>query len=70
MKSLYNLNYDEFKNLVDEELNIANWLVYDDGAISRKNQISDRKYFKKLRERSLKQGIKASDEEVLSWLDI
>lgn len=69
MKSLYNLNYDEFKNLVDEELNIANWLVYDDGAISRKNQISDRKYFKKLRERSLEQGIKASDEEVLSWLD-
>ena len=69
MKALYNLNYEEFKNLVDNDLNIANWLVFEGEAISRKNMIVGKSYFKKLRQRAIEQGINASDEEVLSWLD-
>ena len=69
MKALYNMNYEEFKNLVDNDLNIANWLVFDGDANSRKNMIEDKKYFKKLRQRAIEQGINASDDEVLSWLD-
>lgn len=69
MKALYNLTYEEFQNLVDRELNIAEWLVFDDGAVSRKNMIEDKRYFKTLRQRAVEQGINASDEEVLSWLD-
>ncbi len=69
MKALYNLNYEEFEDLVEKDLRIANWLVYDDGAVSRKNMISDKSYFKTLRQRADEQGIRASDEEVLSWLD-
>ena len=69
MKALYNLNYEEFKNLVDNDLNIADWLVFDGEAMSRKNMIINKRYFKILRQRAIEQGINASDEEVLSWLD-
>lgn len=69
MKALYNLKYNEFEKLVKENLRIDGWFVYDDSASSRRNQVYDRHYFVKLKQRADETGIPAHENEIISWLD-
>lgn len=69
MKALYSLKFDEFEKLVKDDLHLLWWLVHDDTASSRRNQVYDKTYFMHLRKRAAEQGIPASENEILSWLD-
>ena len=69
MKALYNLEYNEFKKLVEKKLHIDGWLVHDDSASSRSDQVADRRYFVELKKRAYEKGINAHKNEILSWLD-
>ena len=68
MKALYKLNVNEFTKLV-EDLHLTNWLIRDDSASSRKKQVENRPYFVDLKQRAEAEGITASDDEIISWLD-
>ena len=69
MKALYNLTYDEFNKLVEDVLHIDGWFVYDDSAASRKEKVHNKPYFITLKKRAEEEGISASDNEIISWLD-
>ena len=68
MKALYNLKVNEFKKLI-KDLHLTNWIVRDDTAPSRRKQVEDRSYFIDLKRRAEAEGIAASDDEIISWLD-
>ena len=69
MKALYNLTYEEFEKLVEDELRIDGWFVYNDTAASRLDKVKDKQYFTTLKKRAEVNDIPAHDEEIISWLD-
>lgn len=69
MKALYNMSYEELQKLIKEELQIDGWLIFDGGASARSDRVSNRCYYQTLKQKAEAEGISASKQEVLSWLD-
>lgn len=69
MKSLYKLTFDEFKELVEENLQIDSWMVFDELASTRLDKVQDRHYFITLKKQAEESGIRAHEQEIILWLD-
>lgn len=69
MKNLHWLNCDEFNKLIQDELHLEGWLVYDMNADDRAKMVDYTLKYQYLKKRAEEQGINAKASEIISWLD-
>lgn len=69
MKCLEKYSFKQFEKYVIEELQIADWDVWDEDLSRRATYVKNREYFVKLKQKSDYKQINATDKEILTWLD-
>ncbi len=69
MKCLEKYSFNQFEKYVTEELQIADWYVWDEDLGRRATYVNNRDYFKKLKQKSENKLINATDKEIVTWLD-
>ena len=69
MNCLYDMTYDELKELVEEVLHLEYWCVRDDELRNRMDSIAYSDRFKELKERATEKGYAFNDIEIVTWLD-
>lgn len=69
MNCLYDMMYDDLKELVEGVLYLENWCVRDDELQNRMDSISHSERFKILKNRATEKGYAFNDIEIVTWLD-
>ena len=69
MNCLYDMTYDDLKELVEDVLHLEYWCVRDDELQNRMDSIAYSDRFKELKERATEKGYAFNDIEIVTWLD-
>ena len=69
MNCLYDMRYDDLKELVEDILHLEYWCVRDDELQSRMDAIAYSDRFKELKARATEKGYAFNDIEIVTWLD-
>lgn len=69
MKYLYCCTLNEFKELVEDDLKIDNWWIYNDTIENRYDAIKNKEYFRILNHFANENNITFNKEEIISWID-
>ncbi len=69
MKCLYELNVEQLIKLVEEDLTLDGWTIWNESIEKRTDYARELKRFEILKGRAKEQGLKVLDREIVTWLD-
>lgn len=69
MKCLYELNVEQLKNLIENELYLKDWVIWNENLVKRTNTAHNSAKFNKIKKQADANGITYDDTEVVTWFD-
>ncbi len=69
MKCLYELTVEQLYKLVDEDLSLDGWIIWNEPLAKRTEAAQSHKRFEILKSRATKQGFNKIENEIVTWFD-
>lgn len=69
MKCLYELTVEQLYNLVEEELNLNDWVIWNESLEKRTASARELKRFDIIKNRASENGFTEIDKEIVTWFD-
>lgn len=69
IKCLHCLDLEEFQELIEKELKLTRWYVYNDTLQNRTEAIQNTPRYRKIRKTADENNIQYDDKEVITWFD-